>query len=96
MENKDIPFTFFLGEKTVTLEDVELVLGLLVDGEVVTRITSGDLVSLCEHLLRFISPATMVKGNAINLSWLNNTFLFRNCHILQPIMLLLNMLEPTY
>jgi len=61
-------FHFPLGKTTVTLEDVQLVLGSLVDGEVVTRITSGDLVSLCEQLLGFIPPATMVKGNAINLS----------------------------
>jgi len=55
-------FHFCLGETTVTLEDVELVLGLPIDGEVVTRITSGDLISLCEQLLGFISPATTVKG----------------------------------
>jgi len=67
-------FHFPLDETIVTLEDVELVLGLLVDGEVVTEITIGDLVSLCGQLLGFIPPTTTVKGNAINLSWLNNTF----------------------
>jgi len=41
-------FHFSLGETIVTLEDVELILGLPIDGEVVTGITSGDLVSLCE------------------------------------------------
>jgi len=56
------------------LEDVELILGLPIDGEVVTEITSGDLVSLCEQLLEFIPPSTAVKVNAINFSWLNNTF----------------------
>jgi len=67
-------FYFSLGETTLTLEDVELVLGLPVDGEAVTEITSGILVSLCEQLLKFIPFATSVKGHAINLSWLNNTF----------------------
>jgi len=67
-------FHFPLGETTITLEDVKLVLGLPIDGEVITGITSGDLVSLCEQLLGFIPPSTAVKGNAINLSWLNNTF----------------------
>jgi len=67
-------FHFPLGETTITLEDVKLVLGLLIHGETVTGITSGDLVSLCEQLLRFIPSATTMKGNAINLFWLNNTF----------------------
>ncbi|XP_068472529.1 protein MAIN-LIKE 1-like [Phaseolus vulgaris] len=67
-------FHFPLDETIVTLEDVELVLGLLVDGEAVTEITIGDLVSLCEQLLGFIPPTTTVQGNAINFSWLNNTF----------------------
>jgi len=66
--------TFHFGETTVTLEDVEVILGLSVDGEAVIGITTGDLVSLCEQFLRFIPPATTVKGNAISLSWLNNTF----------------------
>jgi len=38
-------FHFPLGETTVTLEDVELILGLPIDGQAVTRITRGDLVS---------------------------------------------------
>ncbi|XP_068504171.1 protein MAIN-LIKE 1-like [Phaseolus vulgaris] len=67
-------FHFPLGETTVTLEDVELILGLPVDGQAVTGITNGDLVSLCEQFLVFIPPTTAVKGNAISLSWLNNTF----------------------
>jgi len=67
-------FHFPLGETTVSLEDVELILGLPIDGQAVTRITSGDLVSFCEQLLGFIPPLTTVKGNAIKLSWLNNTF----------------------
>ncbi|XP_068492340.1 protein MAIN-LIKE 1-like [Phaseolus vulgaris] len=36
-------FHFPLGETTVTLEDVELILGLPVDGQAVTGITNGDL-----------------------------------------------------
>ena len=67
-------FHFPLGETTVTLEDVELILGLPIDGQVVTEITSGDLISFCEQLLGFIPPSTAVKGNEIKLSRLNNTF----------------------
>jgi len=36
-------FHFSFGETTVTLEDVDLILGLPVDGEAVTGITSGNL-----------------------------------------------------
>ncbi|XP_068487148.1 protein MAIN-LIKE 1-like [Phaseolus vulgaris] len=67
-------FHFPLGETTVILEDVELILGLPIDGQVVTGITSGDLISFYNQLLGFIPPSTAVKGNAIKLSWLNNTF----------------------
>jgi len=41
-------FHFSLGGTTVTLEDLELVLSLHVDGQAVIGITSGDLVYLCE------------------------------------------------
>jgi len=65
-------FHFPLDETTVTLEDVELILGLPIDGQAVTGITSGDLVYFCEQFLGFIPPSTAVKENAIKLSWLNN------------------------
>ena len=84
-------FHFPLGETTVTLEDVELILGLPVDGEAVIGITTGDLVSLCEQFLGFIPPAQRWKE--MQLICLGLTTLFRNCHIMQPMMLLLSMLN---
>ena len=40
-----------LGETTVTLEDVSLQLGVLIDGEPVTRSTYGNLMEFCHELL---------------------------------------------
>jgi len=68
--------TFYLPleETTITLEDVALELGLPIDGEAVSRVTSGELVSACQSLLGVAPPENVVLGNTIKLSWLNNTF----------------------
>ena len=54
--------TFHLphGEMSTTLEDVEVILGLPIDGEVLVRPTAvedGDLRQLCVELLGFGVPA---------------------------------------
>ena len=54
--------TFHLphGEILITLEDVEVILGLPIDGEVLVRLTvveDGDLRQLCVELLGFGVPA---------------------------------------
>ena len=61
MENKDtyIPFS---------------IRGNHSDGEVVTSISSGDLVAWCEPLLGYLPPTGCASGNMIKLSWLNNEF----------------------
>jgi len=63
-----------LGEVTMTLEDLALQLGLPIEGEVVSGLTSGDMVTACGHLLGVIPSQNVVLGNTIKLSWLNNTF----------------------
>jgi len=63
-----------LGETTVTLEDVSLQLGMLIDGEPVTDGSSGNLLQLCQNLLGDIPPENMITGNRIKLSWLNSKF----------------------
>jgi len=52
---------------------VALQFSFLIDGELITRVSSGDFVFLCKQLLGFVSPAT-IKGNSINFFWLNNSF----------------------
>jgi len=49
---------------------VEFQLGLPIFMKIVIRVSSGDLVSLCEQLLEFVPPTTTVKENLIKLSLL--------------------------
>ena len=54
-------YTFHLshGEMSITIEDVEVILGLPIDGEVLVRPTAvedGDLRQLCVELLGFGVP----------------------------------------
>lgn len=51
-----------------------LQLGILINGELVTSVTSYDFIPLCKQLLGSIPPPNVVKGNTIKLLWLNNTF----------------------
>ncbi|XP_017417859.2 protein MAIN-LIKE 1-like [Vigna angularis] len=67
-------FHFPHGETTITLEDVALQLGLTIEGQVVTGISSGPLTVFCHQLLGDVPPENCVRGNKIKLSWLNNTF----------------------
>jgi len=53
---------------------VAVQLGLPIDGELITGISSGNLVTLCGHLLGYVPPETVYKANNIILSWLNNEF----------------------
>jgi len=68
-------FHFPHGETTVTLEDVAVLLGLPIDGDVVTGPTTVDdiFATFHEHL-GVIPPPTVIKGNSIRVSWLNTTF----------------------
>ncbi|XP_014499489.1 serine/threonine-protein phosphatase 7 long form homolog [Vigna radiata var. radiata] len=59
---------------TVTLEDVALQLGLPIEGNAVTSISSGPLTLFCQQLLGHVPPENTIRGNRIKLSWLNNTF----------------------
>jgi len=68
-------FHFSHGETTVTLEDVAVLLGLLIDGDVVTNATTvEDIFSTFHEHLGVIPPLTVIKGNSIRVSWLNSTF----------------------
>jgi len=49
-------------------------LGLPIDGEPITGVSSGDLVSLSDNLLSVVPPETVYKGNNIKLYWLNSEF----------------------
>ncbi|MFQ6630942.1 hypothetical protein Gotur_009062, partial [Gossypium turneri] len=60
-------------ECTITLEDVNLQLGLLVDRYAVTgSIQSGDWGAVCYELLGVISEN--INGGRIEIGWLRDTF----------------------
>ncbi|KAH1031170.1 hypothetical protein J1N35_043344 [Gossypium stocksii] len=62
------------GECTITLEDVQLQLGLLVDGNAVTGSTqSANWRTVCYELLGAISDN--INGGRIEMGWLRDTFL---------------------
>ncbi|MBA0859373.1 hypothetical protein Goshw_006210, partial [Gossypium schwendimanii] len=61
------------GECTITLEDVQLQLGLLVDGSVLTRfVQSVDWEAVCYDILGAISD-NIYRGR-IEMGWLRGTF----------------------
>ncbi|MBA0877713.1 hypothetical protein Goshw_006483 [Gossypium schwendimanii] len=67
--------TFHLpcGECTITLEDVQLQLGLSVDGSVLTgSAQSADWGAICYDLLGVISD--IIYGSWIDMGWLRETF----------------------
>ncbi|MFQ6622332.1 hypothetical protein Gotur_001697 [Gossypium turneri] len=67
--------TFHLscGECTITLEDVNLQLGLPVDGYPITGyVQSGDWGAVCYELLGAIPEK--INGGQIDMGWLRNTF----------------------
>ncbi|MBA0667479.1 hypothetical protein Goklo_000554 [Gossypium klotzschianum] len=68
--------TFHLpcGECTITLEDVNLQLGLPVDGYTVTEsVQSSDWGAVCYELLGAILDN--INGGQIEMGWLRDTFL---------------------
>ena len=60
------------GELTVTLQDVEVILGLPLDGiPVVARITGFSWIALCQRLLGVIPPRSAFKGHSLSMPWLS-------------------------
>ncbi|KAI8572537.1 hypothetical protein RHMOL_Rhmol01G0207200 [Rhododendron molle] len=71
--------TFHLrsGESTVTLQDVEIITGLAVNGRPVTRDTRFDQdkkKELCERLLGLNPPGEVMSGFKVSLKWLRDNF----------------------
>uniref|UniRef100_A0A2N9IKW6 Aminotransferase-like plant mobile domain-containing protein n=1 Tax=Fagus sylvatica TaxID=28930 RepID=A0A2N9IKW6_FAGSY len=68
--------TFHLphGEMTITLQDVEVMLGLPVDGEVLVGSTELNWSGLCLQLLGVSPPPNKLDGSRLNMKWLQDTF----------------------
>ena len=62
-------------ECTVTLQDVEILIGLPIDGEPVTGQSRGDWLHLCQVLLGVTPSAEQIRGSRLSLTWLEAEFL---------------------
>ncbi|CAN1178540.1 Serine/threonine-protein phosphatase 7 long form homolog [Linum perenne] len=64
------------GECTVTLQNVNIILGLPINGRAVTGRTSGQWIQIIYDFLghRLDVGSTEIKGSQLKLRWLNETF----------------------
>ncbi|KAL2322575.1 hypothetical protein Fmac_026954 [Flemingia macrophylla] len=67
-------FHLNVGEMTVTLKDVALLLGLAIDGEPVIGITYTTCSSVCEKYLGRTPESGYTSGGMVKLSWLKEFF----------------------
>ena len=58
------------GEMTFTLQDVEVMLGLPVDGEVLVGSTELNWSELCLQLFGASPPPNKLDGSRLNMKWL--------------------------
>ena len=59
-----------IGEMTITLQDVAIILGLRIDGPAVIGTCVLDVVELCGELLGVTPPVDALRGSAISIRWL--------------------------
>ncbi|KAJ9172862.1 hypothetical protein P3X46_016059 [Hevea brasiliensis] len=67
-------FHLRVGEMTITLEDVALLLGLAIDGEPVLGVTYTSCKSVCEKFLGRVPDTGYMSGGMVKLSWLKEYF----------------------
>ena len=59
-----------VGEMTITLQDVAIILGLRIDGSAVTGTCVFDVAELCGELLGFTPLVDALRGSVISIRWL--------------------------
>ena len=59
-----------VGEMTITLRDVAIILGLRIDRPAATGICVLDVAELCGELLNVTPPTDALRGSAISMRWL--------------------------
>ncbi|KAL5767650.1 hypothetical protein ACOSQ2_014433 [Xanthoceras sorbifolium] len=67
-------FHLTVGEMTITLKDVALLLGLPIDGEPVLGVTYTSCKKVCEMFLGRIPESGYKSGGMVKLSWLKEFF----------------------
>ena len=73
-------FHMLEGEITVTLQDVAVILGLVVDGDAITGRVDFDVVNYCNEFLGQVPPDADVAGNRLALFWLKTEFHLTRLH----------------
>ena len=63
-------FHVLVGEMTITLQDVAIILNLRIDGSTVIGTCVFDVAELCGELLVVIPLADALIGSAISIWWL--------------------------
>ncbi|XP_065851952.1 protein MAIN-LIKE 2-like [Euphorbia lathyris] len=67
-------FHLKIGEMSITLKDVALLLGLPIDGEPVLGVTYTSCKAVCEKFLGSVPDAGYMSGGMVKLSWLKEYF----------------------
>lgn len=67
-------FHFTVGEMTVTLEDIALLLGLGIDGKPVIGLTYTTCSAVCERYLGKSPASNSASGGMVKLRWLKDNF----------------------
>ncbi|RVX23743.1 Serine/threonine-protein phosphatase 7 long form-like [Vitis vinifera] len=63
-----------IGEMTVTLQDVAMILGLRIHGPPITGTCDIDWSLLCSELLGVVPPPSQIRGSSISARWLREQF----------------------